>query len=157
MSDVEISLCSPRCQKDPEDPGAVIKLSLLLKAQVQIFQVHFPPHCQDVQEVMRKCDPGWNWGQEMKEVASESRDQKDFMLFYGWQVSDTQMFTPSNPSVVSPPSHGTWYSKKPLSTEATRLFQESHPLWSSKPFPALGNCLAPPSRCQKVKVHTFVN
>ena len=45
-------------QKDPEDPGAVIKLSLLLKAQVQIIQVHFPLHCQDVQEVMRKYDRG---------------------------------------------------------------------------------------------------
>lgn len=56
VSDAEISLCSPRCQKDPEDPQAVIKLSLLLKAQIQVHQVHFPPHCQDVQEVMRKYD-----------------------------------------------------------------------------------------------------
>ena len=43
----------------------------------------------------------------MKEVASESRDQKDFMLFYERQVSGTQVFTPSNPSTVYPPSHGT--------------------------------------------------
>lgn len=157
VSDAEISLCSPRCQKDPEDPRAVIKLSLLLKAQIQIHQVHFPPHCQDVQEVMRKYDQVWNWGQEMKEVASESRDRKDFMFFYGWQVSNTQMFTPSNTSIVSPPSHGTWSSKKSLSIEATRLFQWFHPLWSSKPIPCLGNCLAPPSRCWKVKVHSFMN